>query len=36
MKELRILLLEDNPVDAELDVRGLRRAGLEFESCSGK
>ena len=29
---LRLLLLEDNPADAELNERVLRRAGLEFES----
>jgi diguanylate cyclase (GGDEF)-like protein/PAS domain S-box-containing protein len=30
--ELRILLLEDNPVEAELNERMLRKAGLEFIS----
>ena len=29
---LRLLLLEDSPTDAELNVRVLHRAGLEFES----
>jgi DNA-binding response OmpR family regulator len=29
---LRILLLEDNPADAELNEHILRKAGLEFES----
>jgi two-component system, sensor histidine kinase and response regulator len=31
-RPLRLLLLEDNPADAELNVRVLHRAGLEFES----
>ena len=31
-RPLRLLLLEDNPADAELNERVLRRAGLEFES----
>ncbi|MCK7575132.1 MAG: response regulator [Chromatiales bacterium] len=31
-RPLRLLLLEDSPTDAELNVRVLRRAGLEFES----
>ena len=29
---LRILLLEDSPVDAELNARAMRKAGLAFES----
>ena len=32
MIELRILLLEDNPSDAELNERELRKAGLVFVS----
>ena len=32
MTELRILLLEDNPVDAELNERVLRKAGIVFTS----
>ena len=31
---LRILLLEDNPTDAELNERVLRKAGIEFDSLS--
>jgi len=29
---LRLLLLEDNPADAELNEHILRKAGLEFET----
>ncbi|MDP1610925.1 MAG: response regulator [Sulfuritalea sp.] len=32
MSELKILLLEDEPIDAELSARALRKAGIEFSS----
>jgi len=32
MSELKILLLEDEPLDAELSVRALRKAGIEFST----
>jgi len=34
--EVRILIIEDNPVDAELAQHELRRAGIEFVSRGKK
>src|SRR5580658_5800396 len=31
-KKLHIVLVEDNPIDVELEQRALRRAGLDFTS----